>query len=82
MNRQLTVQETKNIMIALGLLLALCGVGSVAARKTGAEREEERMGQLMDREAELARPVRGAGALELVENDPEKALLKNQHPQF
>lgn len=77
MNRQLTTDDAPKIALVLGLLLALCGAGWFTMHKITRDREIDRMGQQMDREASLPEMVniRQPETTEADTNDPEKQLL-------
>jgi hypothetical protein len=84
MKQQLTNQDMPKIALIMGLLLALGSGAWFIAQKTVVEREETRVGQQMDREAELPAKINASSATEDSptgandENDPEKQLLVKQ----
>jgi hypothetical protein len=84
MKQQLTSQDTPKIVLVSGLLLALASGGWLVAHKAAIGREETRMAEQMDREAELPAKINASSAAEESatgardENDPEKQLLVRQ----
>lgn len=83
MNRQLSPQEILKSVLAMGLLLLLCGAGLYASHKSSLERENGRMARQMQLEAQLVPepPVtRTRGESRMTEQMNREAELSRNAP--
>lgn len=87
MQRQLTAEDAPKIALALGLLLALCGVGLFTTRKAGVQREQERIIVHMSREMgvpvmDASKTSEEASQQESQEKDNQQEEASASNPNF
>ena len=81
MNQPLTAHDAPKVVLVLTLLLVLCTGGWFLKNKATTQREEARMADRMDREADMPVMTHAIKATEEVELDPEKQLLVRSNSQ-
>jgi hypothetical protein len=81
MHQELTTKDAPKIALVIGLLLAILTGGWMAKNRVECQREETRMADRMDREADMPEMTRAIKANEEVEIDPEKQLLVHSNAQ-